>query len=209
MIRVKRPMLAPISAGNARSAAARMIQKAIRQTPLTDPVNALQRLNPDQRRIALKVASGMSRRQAAISSGNRESMAYTPHIKAAMDSLSVAQERKELKEQIKGSMMTLMQRRNLALDVLVEIAYDKSDEKRVKAIELLGKTAGLFTDSQPSGTNLHQGNSDLVKQQIMKLLESINGNAVVTKDVTIDGDAVRVNDADSTLQTSQNGQGDV
>ena len=198
MEKPRRIKLASISGGNARSAAAKMIQKLVRNKPI-NPVEALIRLNPQQRAYTIRRLNGQSRRQASKATGSALSMDYTPSVKAALDSMN---EHSDLRNTIKGSVMTLVQRRNLALDKLVGVVLDKSHGQHVKAIELLGKTAGLFSDT-PQQSAQKLGNSEQIKASIVALLDAVRASHTVIKDVTLEGECM------DTPTTAQDGLGDV
>jgi hypothetical protein len=74
---------------------------------------------------------------------------------------------------MQGSLMSAAQRRDYVLDRLVQEAQQGGDSARVRALELLGKTAGLFVDR--SEVNLNSTGD--IRGQIESLLNSVRGRS--------------------------------
>ena len=79
---------------------------------------------------------------------------------------------------MQGSLMSAAQRRDFVLDRLVQETMVGGDSARVRALELLGKTAGLFVDR--SEVKLNNGTD--IRSQIESLLTSVRGRTA-THDV--------------------------
>lgn len=79
---------------------------------------------------------------------------------------------------MQGSLMSAAQRRDFVLDRLVQETMVGGDSARVRALELLGKTAGLFVDR--SEVKLNNGTD--IRGQIESLLMSVRGRTA-TQDV--------------------------
>ena len=92
--------------------------------------------------------------------------------------------------------MSAAQRRDHVLDRLIVESESGGDSARVRSLELLGKTAGLFLDKAEHVTTAGQG----VRQRIDALLKSITERDVVDAGVSaLDADSLldaskRVND---------------
>lgn len=103
------------------------------------------------------------------------------------------------KSEIRGSLMTLKQRREFTLDNLVSVASEKSNAARVRALELIGKSAGLFNDD--TNQVVKTGDTDDIRQRITELLTEVKQRRVDGAiDVTPDSNTVeqRVNSGDRT-----------
>ena len=93
---------------------------------------------------------------------------------------------------LRGSLMSAAQRRDHVLDRLIVESESGGDSARVRSLELLGKTAGLFMDKAEHVTTAGQG----VRQRIDALLKSITERDVVDA-------GVAALDADSLLDASK------
>jgi hypothetical protein len=173
-----RPRYAPLSAGAARGRAADRIRKAVERTPAATVTEAMKRLAPQHQRYVMKRAEGMARDQAyreTITDTGRANdygrrLEQQPHIAAALEKAEEAV--------IQGSLMSAAQRRDYVLDRLVSETQQGGDSARVRALELLGKTAGLFVDR--SEVNLNSTGD--IRGQIESLLNSVRGRTA-THDV--------------------------
>jgi len=88
--------------------------------------------------------------------------------------------------------MSAAQRRDHVLDRLIVESETGGDSARVRSLELLGKTAGLFLDKAEHVTTAGQG----VRQRIDALLKSITQRDVVDA-------GIAALDADSLLDATQ------
>ena len=80
---------------------------------------------------------------------------------------------------LRGSLMSAAQRRDHVLDRLIVESEKGGDSARVRSLELLGKTAGLFQDKAEHVTTAGQG----VRQRIDALLQSILMRDVIDPNV--------------------------
>lgn len=173
-----RPRYAPLSAGAARGRAADRIRKAVERTPAQTVEEAMKRLAPQHQRYVMKRAEGMARDQAyretitdtARANDYGRRLEQQPHIAAALAKAEEAV--------MQGSLMSAAQRRDFVLDRLVQETMVGGDSARVRALELLGKTAGLFVDR--SEVKLNNGTD--IRSQIEALLTSVRGRTA-THDV--------------------------
>jgi hypothetical protein len=115
-----------------------------------------------------------------------------PNIKTALHAAEEAV--------IRGSLMSAAQRRDYVLDRLILETTSGGDSARVRSLELLGKTAGLFSDKSEA-PGIKSGD---IKTRIEQMLRSISERDVSSQSITIDAktDAIdvvseRVNDPDS------------
>jgi hypothetical protein len=93
---------------------------------------------------------------------------------------------------LRGSLMTVAQRRDYVLDRLVVESTAGGDSARIQALVALGKTANMFTDRQEISV---VGGSEAIAQRIQQMIEAIQGR-------TIDHDHIY-------MQTGLNGADDV
>ena len=75
---------------------------------------------------------------------------------------------------LKGSLMTISQRRDYVLDRLKTECETGKDATRVRALELLGRTAGLWNEAREEPV----GGADAIKQRIEELLASVRGRTI-------------------------------
>ena len=173
-----RQRYAPLSAGTARGRAADRIRQAVEKTPPATVTEAMKRLAPQHQRYVMKRAEGMARDQAyretitdtARANDYGRRLEQQPHIAAALAKAEEAV--------MQGSLMSAAQRRDYVLDRLVQETQQGGDSARVRALELLGKTAGLFVDR--SEVKLNNGTD--IRGQIESLLMSVRGRTA-TQDV--------------------------
>ena len=76
---------------------------------------------------------------------------------------------------LRGSLMSAAQRRDWVLDRLIVESEAGGDSARVRSLELLGKTAGLFIDRAEVSVI---GGSDSVKARIEAMLADIAGRTI-------------------------------
>lgn len=126
--------------------------------------------------------------QTKDASSSAYKLESSPPIRTAIEAASVVM--------LRGSLMSAAQRRDHVLDRLIVESEQGGDSARVRSLELLGKTAGLFQDKAEHVTTTGQG----VRQRIDALLRSIMerdvidpGTASITADTFLE--AERVNDA--------------
>jgi hypothetical protein len=189
-----RPRYAPLSAGAARGRAADRIRKAVERTPAATVTEAMKRLAPQHQRYVMKRAEGMARDQAyreTITDTGRANdygrrLEQQPHIAAALEKAEEAV--------IQGSLMSAAQRRDYVLDRLVSETQQGGDSARVRALELLGKTAGLFVDR--SEVNLNSTGD--IRGQIESLLNSVRGRSA----------SINIEDAQVVDAVEDSGMGD-
>jgi len=168
-----RPRYAPLSAGAVRGRAADRIRAAVERTPAATVTEAMKRLAPQHQRYVMKRAEGMARDQAyreAVTDTRRANdygrrLEQQPHIAAALAKAEEAV--------IQGSLMSAAQRRDYVLDRLVQETTSGGDSARVRALELLGKTAGLFVDRSEVSLN----STGDIRGQIESLLNSVRGRS--------------------------------
>ena len=89
-------------------------------------------------------------------------MEQYPHVAQAIAAVEEAV--------LKGSVMSAAQRRDYVLDRLVVESTAAGDSARVRAIELLGKTAGLFVDR----TEVQVTHPDQLQQRIEAILRQVS-----------------------------------
>lgn len=127
----------------------------------------------------------MPKTKSASSSAYR--LETSPPIRTAIEAASTVM--------LRGSLMSAAQRRDHVLDRLIVESEKGGDSARVRSLELLGKTAGLFQDKAEHVTTAGQG----VRQRIDALLQSIMMRDVIDPNLTSINadsflDAERVND---------------
>jgi hypothetical protein len=154
--------------------------------------DALHRVQDKHRDYVMQRAAGSSPaeawRETMPETKDASSSAYrleaSPPIKTAIEAASTVM--------LRGSLMSAAQRRDHVLDRLIVESESGGDSARVRSLELLGKTAGLFMDKAEHVTTAGQG----VRQRIDALLKSITERDVVDAGVS-------ALDADSLLDASQ------
>ena len=166
-----------------RKRAARVLRAAVSKREAQTVGQALRRLNPKHREYVMKRAEGQSRSQAyreAISDTKRATdyarkIESLPHIQTALAAAEAAV--------VKGSLMTAAQRRDYVLDRLVAETTEGGDSARVRALELLGKTAGMFVDRQE--VNVVGGASD-IKARLEQLINDVQSRTIDVDHTVID-----------------------
>jgi len=194
---------APLSAGTDRAASTTRIKAAINRQAARTVADAMKRVQPRYKEYIMQRAGGKTPAQAwedtmpqvnnPEASGRR--LETRPSIKTA---LTVAEE-----AAIRGSLMSAAQRRDYVLDRLIVETTSGGDSARVRSLELLGRTAGLFIDKSETPSS-QKGD---IKTRIEQMIRSISERDVSAQSITIDAepahdDAInaesqRVNDADS------------
>jgi hypothetical protein len=75
---------------------------------------------------------------------------------------------------LRGSLMSIAQRRDYVLDrLLAECECDK-DAVRVRALELLGRTAGLWTESREEPV----GGAEAIRERIQQLMDDVRSRTI-------------------------------
>ena len=99
---------------------------------------------------------------------------------------------------IRGSLMTVAQRRDYVLDRLIVETTAGGDSARIQALIALGKTANMFVDRQEVAV---VGGADAIRGQIESLLATIQGRV-------IDGEDCLHEAIDSTGESDDSGEPD-
>jgi hypothetical protein len=102
---------------------------------------------------------------------------------------------------LRGSLMSAAQRRDWVLDRLIVESEAGGDSARVRSLELLGKTAGLFIDRAEVSVI---GGSDSVKARIEAMLASIAGR-VIEHDVSDADPYLVLSDSDAVSSEGESG----
>ena len=179
------PRAAPVSRGTLRGAARTRINGRITQQEATSVQDALHRVQDKHRDYVMQRAAGSSPaeawRETMPETKDASSSAYrlesSPPIRTAIEAASTVM--------LRGSLMTAAQRRDHVLDRLIVESEKGGDSARVRSLELLGKTAGLFLDKAEHTTASGQG----VRQRIDALLKSIMERDVVSSTERVNGAA--------------------
>jgi len=194
---------APLSAGTDRETSSSRIRAAINRQAASTVGDAMRRVRPKHKGYIMSRAEGNTPAQAweqtmpkvnkPDSSARR--LEERPHIKTAIAAAEDAV--------IRGSLMSAAQRRDYVLDRLILETTSGGDSARVRSLELLGKTAGLFIDKSETPSS-QKGD---IKTRIEQMIRSISERDISSQSITIepelasepaiDGVAQRVNDADS------------
>ena len=193
--RNRAPKLTPVSKGTLRGAARTRMNGRITNQEATTVQDALHRVQDKHRDYVLQRAAGSSPAQAwkdtMPKTKDASSSAYrleaSPPIRTAIEAAATVM--------LRGSLMSAAQRRDHVLDRLIVESEKGGDSARVRSLELLGKTAGLFQDKAEHVTTAGQG----VRQRIDALLQSIMMRDVIDPNLTSINadsflDAERVND---------------
>ena len=165
----------PLSEGTTRRAAAGRIKARVTQQEAVTVADAMRRVQPKHKGYVMARAAGMSPAQAWTEtqtnslqperSGRR--LEESPIIKAA-----IARSEEVV---LRGSLMSAAQRRDWVLDRLIVESEAGGDSARVRSLELLGKTAGLFIDRAEVSVI---GGSESVRERIEAMLASIAGRTI-------------------------------
>lgn len=178
-----------------RSEQDRALRRRVKEGRASNAVEAMRRLKGYQRDYVTARAEGMSQPKAweratgksdpKGASANR--LESYPHVKQAIEAVTTAA--------VAGSVMTLAQRRDFVLDRLVEESTNAGDSARVRAIELLGKTAGLFVDR----VEVSQTDPAAITARLQQLIEQAKGRVIDAQvlDSIDDPDALRLDAASS------------
>ena len=190
---------APLSAGTDRGTSSSRIRAAINRQAASTVADALKRVQPRHKGYIMQRAAGKTPAQAWQDTmpkvnnpdASARRLETRPNIKTALHAAEEAV--------IRGSLMSAAQRRDYVLDRLILETTSGGDSARVRSLELLGKTAGLFSDKSEA-PGIKSGD---IKTRIEQMLRSISERDVSSQSITIDAeepiDAVseRVNDTDS------------
>ena len=176
------PKHRPITLGIPRSTSAGAVRRIITRQEASNVTEALRRVQPRHRSYVMARANGASPTEAWTdtmgpheqASGFGSRLDERPSIKAA---IAVATE-----SVVRGSLMSAAQRRDWVLDRLIAESSDAGDSARIRALELIGKTAGLFIDK--AEVSVQAGDAE---HRIMMLLDAIKGR-------TLQGESQRVNE---------------
>ena len=165
----------PLSEGTTKRAAAGRIKARVSQQEAVTVADAMRRVQPRHKGYVMARASGMSPADAWTEtqdnvlqperSGRR--LEASPIIKAA-----IARSEEVV---LRGSLMSAAQRRDWVLDRLIVESEAGGDSARVRSLELLGKTAGLFIDRAEVSVI---GGSASVRERIEAMLASIAGRTI-------------------------------
>jgi len=91
----------------------------------------------------------------------------SPAVRNAIEAVTAAA--------IKGSLMTVAQRRDYVLDRLIVESTAAGDSARIQALALLGKTANMFTDRQEISVI---GGADAIASRIQQMIDAIQGRTI-------------------------------
>ena len=145
---------------------------------------AMRRVQPRHRQYVLRRAEGISPGDAW-----RETMTQVKEPEASGRSLETKSPSISRAIEVtttvvlKGSLMSIGQRRDFVLDRLVREAEESSDTGRIRALELIGKTASLFMDrSEVTVTS-----TDDVKARIEQMIQSIKEREIVIEAIDAEG----------------------
>lgn len=197
------PRSSPISKGTTRGAARTRINGRITHQEATSVQDALHRVQDKHRDYVMQRAAGSSPaeawRETMPETKDASSSAYrleaSPPIRTAIEAASTVM--------LRGSLMTAAQRRDHVLDRLIVESESGGDSARVRSLELLGKTAGLFMDKAEHVTTAGQG----VRQRIDALLKSITERDVVDAGVAaLDADSLARSVNDAASDTAEDAQ---
>ena len=191
---------APVSRGIARSAAARRIQRRVIEQEANTLKDAMGRVQGRHKGYVMARASGDSQGKAwsktmttvkdPTKSGH-ELESRSPAVRVAIEAATDAA--------IRGSLMTVAQRRDYVLDRLVVESTAGGDSARIQALVALGKTANMFTDRAEISVI---GGADAIAQRISQMIEAIQGRTIEHDD-GLNGE--HIYDADDDGLNSPNG----
>ena len=186
----------PVSEKLARSAAARRIQRRVIEQEANTLKDAMGRVQGRHRGYVMARASGDSQGAAwsktmttvkdPTKSGH-ELESRSPAVRVAIEAATEAA--------IRGSLMTVAQRRDYVLDRLVVESTAGGDSARIQALVALGKTANMFTDRQEISI---VGGADAIASRIEQMIEAIQGRVIEHDDGlnVVGEDATGLNNAD-------------
>jgi hypothetical protein len=166
----------PVSEKLARSAAARRIQRKVIEQEANTLRDAMGRVQGRHKGYVMARAAGDSQAKAwseTISTVRNpqqrgaELESKSPAVRNAIEAVTAAA--------IKGSLMTVAQRRDYVLDRLIVESTAAGDSARIQALALLGKTANMFTDRQEISVI---GGADAIASRIQQMIEAIQGRTI-------------------------------
>jgi len=166
----------PVSRGVARSAAAKRIQRRVIEQEAHTLKDAMGRVQGRHRGYVMARASGASQGKAwsetmtTVSNPHKaghDLEVRSPAVKVAIEAATDAA--------IRGSLMTVAQRRDYVLDRLVVESKDGGDSARIQALIALGKTANMFTDR--AEINII-GGADAIAGRIQQMIDAIHGRTI-------------------------------
>jgi len=166
----------PVSEKLARSAAAKRIQRKVIEQEANTLKDAMGRVQGRHKEYVMARAAGDSQAKAwseTISTVRNpqqrgaELESKSPAVRNAIEAVTAAA--------IKGSLMTVAQRRDYVLDRLIVESTAAGDIARIQALALLGKTANMFTDRQEISVI---GGADAIASRIQQMIEAIQGRTI-------------------------------
>lgn len=166
----------PVSAGIARSAAAKRIQRKVIEQEANTLKDAMGRVQGRHKGYVMARAAGDSQGKAwsetisKVSNPQQrgaELESKSPAVRHAIEAVTAAA--------IKGSLMTVAQRRDYVLDRLIVESTAAGDSARIQALALLGKTANMFTDRAEISVI---GGADAIAIRIQQMIEAIQGRTI-------------------------------
>jgi len=172
----KKTAAGPISQGVARSAAARRIQRQVIQQEANTLKDAMGRVQGRHKGYVMARASGDSQAKAwsktmtTVSNPQQrgaELESKSPAVRNAIEAVTAAA--------LKGSLMTVAQRRDYVLDRLIVESTAAGDSARIQALALLGKTANMFTDRAEISVI---GGADAIASRIQQMIDAIQGRTI-------------------------------
>jgi len=197
----------PVSRGIARSAAAKRIQRRVIEQEAHTLRDAMGRVQGRHRGYVMARAAGDSQGKAWSETmtttrnphkAGHDLESRSPAVRVAIEAATDAA--------IRGSLMTVAQRRDYVLDRLVVESKDGGDSARIQALIALGKTANLFTDR--AEINII-GGADAIAQRIQQMIEAIQGRTIDHDDCLNGADDDAGDDAESTgLNDADDGGGE-
>lgn len=196
----KKTATAPVSRGIARSAAARRIQRKVIEQEANTLKDAMGRVQGRHKGYVMARASGDSQGKAwsktmtTVSNPQQrgaELESKSPAVRNAIEAVTAAA--------IKGSLMTVAQRRDYVLDRLIVESTAAGDSARIQALALLGKTANMFTDRAEISV---VGGADAIASRIQQMIEAIQGRTIEHDDGL---NSAHIYDADDDGLNSPNG----
>ena len=137
----------PVSKDNPRRAAAAQMTQRLDRQDVATLAGAVKMVQPRHRNYVMQRAAGSTPAQAWNATmtrvnnpegSGRNLEARSPSVSRAIDAAVTTI--------LRGSLMSSAQRRDWVLDRLLLESQDGGDSARIRALELLGKTAGLFID---------------------------------------------------------------
>ena len=181
----KKTAAGPVSQGIARSAAARRIRRKVIEQEANTLSDAMGRVQGRHKGYVMARASGDSQSKAWSKTmgevGNPHKAGHDLEVRSPAVRVAIAA---ATDAALRGSLMTVAQRRDYVLDRLVVESTAGGDSARIQALVALGKTANMFTDRQEISVT---GGAEAIAQRIGQMIEAIQGRV-------IDGDHIYMND---------------